>query len=137
MIKKSAKWSLGIILFCVFLIIFISTLPETEEQKATTIEEEVVDALPAYTVIDQVKLLSGGKYGDILITSFSKSTPADVRESVLRRIAKKEGFTEAALYCTMEAYKANFSSSYLETHPDALNEGPLGSLKGGKFRISY
>lgn len=99
------------------------------------IKKEAVDDLPAYTIIDQAKLISGGKSGDILITSFSKATPAKVRESVLRRIVRKEGFTEAYLYCTMEAYKANYSSSYLKAHPNALKEGYLGSLRGGKFRI--
>jgi len=38
--RKSAKWGLGIIIFCVLLIIFISILPESEEQKATKQQEK-------------------------------------------------------------------------------------------------
>lgn len=37
--KKLQKWSLGIIVFCVVLIIFISILPETGGQKAAKQEE--------------------------------------------------------------------------------------------------
>lgn len=37
--KKLQKWSLGIIVLCVALIIFISILPETGEQKAAKQEE--------------------------------------------------------------------------------------------------
>lgn len=97
------------------------------------VEREEVDELPAYVIIDQIELISGGIHGDILITSFSKDTSIKVCESVLKSIAKKEGFTEASLYCTREAYQANLSSSYSEAHPNALKEGYLGHLKEGKF----
>ena len=101
--------------------------------KSKDVEREEVDELPAYIIIDQVELISGGIHGDILITSFSKDTPINVCESVLKSIAKKEGFTEASLYCTREVYQANLSSSYSEAHPNALKEGYLGHLKEGKF----
>ena len=37
--KKLHKWSLGIIVFCVVLIIFISILPKSEKQKAAKQQE--------------------------------------------------------------------------------------------------
>jgi len=97
------------------------------------VEREEIDELPAYVIINQIELKSGGIHGDILITSFSTDTPTKVCESVLKCIAEKEGFTEASLYCTREAYQANLSSSYSEAHPNALKEGYLGHLKEGKF----
>jgi len=109
--------------------IFKKDIPETQKN----VEKQAIDDLPAYTIIDQVNLITGGKFGDILITSFSRETPRITRESVLKRIAKKEGFKEATLYCTMEAYRANMSASYLKVHPNALKIGYLGSLKDGKF----
>ena len=97
------------------------------------VEREDVYELPAYVIIDQRELISGGMHGDILITSFSKDTPIEVCESVLKSIAEKEGFTEANLFCTREAYQASLSSPYSEAHPNALKEGYLGHLKEGKF----
>lgn len=90
------------------------------------VEREEVDELPAYVIIDQIELKSGGIHGDILITRFSKDTPIKICESILKSIAEIEGFTEASLYCTREAYQANLSSSYSEAHPNALEEGYLG-----------
>ena len=96
-------------------------------------ESEEFNELPTYTIIEEARLQNGGIHGSILITSFSKVTPISIRESVLKRIAVKEGYLEASLYCTLEAYQANLSSSYAETHPNAFKEGYLGSLKEGKF----
>ncbi len=96
-------------------------------------EREKVNELPTYTIIEEVRLQNGGIYGSILITSFSKVTPLNIRESVLKRIAIKEGFLEASLYCTREAYQANLSSSFAAAHPNALKEGYLGHFKDGKF----
>jgi hypothetical protein len=107
----------------------------TELKKS--VEKKAIEDLPSYKIINQVNLIAGGKYGEILITSFSKTTPRETRESVLKRIAKKEGFTEASLYCTMDAYEANSSALFLEAHPNALKEGHLGYLKDGKFFELY
>ncbi|GAB6283279.1 MAG: hypothetical protein STSR0008_20390 [Ignavibacterium sp.] len=104
--------------------IFHKDIPS--EQK--NVNREAASGLPAYTIIDQVNLLSGGRYGDILITTYSKSTSKKLIEKVLRQIASKEGFTQAALYCTMDAYKANNSASFSKEHPNALNKGFLGML---------
>lgn len=104
----------------------ISELPADVNRKAS-------EDLPAYVILDQFKLITGGKYGDVLVKSFSKDTPQNIVKTTLLKIAEKEGFTQACLYCTEEAYKANSSSSYLKQHPNALKEGLLGTLIDGQF----
>ena len=84
-------------------------------------------------VLDEVTLINGKIYGDILLPSFSRSTSVTVIEKVARKIAEAEGFDQVSFYSTEEAYKANMSSSFLNSHPDALKTGFLGSLKDGKF----
>jgi hypothetical protein len=89
---------------------------------------------PSYTILFSVKKIDGsGKYGDILVPSFSLKTPIAQREAFVRQIAKKEGFAELSLYSTKDAYQANMSASFLKTHPNALREGFLGMLQNGKF----
>ena len=99
---------------------------QESQKKSNTIAEE---SLPAYRVLFQVDLFSGaGKYGEILISSFSKETAIEIRETTLRKILKKEGFISAALYSTEEAYQANSSEAYRKEHPDALRNGYLGQI---------
>ncbi|MFC1601435.1 hypothetical protein ACFL34_03715 [Candidatus Sumerlaeota bacterium] len=72
-------------------------------------------------------------YGDVLIPSFSRATPATTRESVARAIAKQDRLKDASFFSTRDAYQANMSASYLRSHPDAMKKGFLGSLRNGKF----
>jgi|Wag4MinimDraft_11_1082651.scaffolds.fasta_scaffold01520_4 hypothetical protein len=108
----------------------VPNLPDNFKRKAT---EEV----PEYIIIDQFDLMSGGRHGDILIKSFSKETPLDKREKVIKKIIEKENFTQADLYCTREAFEANMNSSYSESHPNALENGYLGSVRDNKFSAPY
>jgi len=108
------------------------------ESPSATIEEKqgtraAQAGLPSYEVIEAIKLLRGGVYGEVLIKSVSRSTPAAVREQALREIARKEGFTSAALYCSRDAFKANNSASFARAHPNALETCYLGGLQSGKF----
>ncbi len=106
--------------------IFHKDIPELPKN----VHRESTEELTAYIIIYQVDMgVSRGKAGSILITSYSKSTPKEVREKTLRKIAEKEGFTQADLYCTMEAYKANYSESFLKKHPNALKDGFLGRVR--------
>lgn len=89
--------------------------------------------IPAYKVLDTVDMMTGGRYGEILITAFSRQTPAAERKSTLRAIMAKENFSRADLYCSEEAKKANSSSSYASTHPNALKTCFLGSIQDGAF----
>lgn len=89
--------------------------------------------LPPYKILSQVNLLTGGRYGEVLIASYSRKTPAKTREQALRAIAQKEGFQRAVLYATETAYKANNSAAFLKAHPTAMKVGFLGSLENGAF----
>lgn len=89
--------------------------------------------LPKYEIIDEIKLISGEKMGDVLIKSFSQNTSMTKREMILREIAKRKRFDRIDLYSTIEAQKANYSDSFNEKHPDALKTGYLGGLRNGKF----
>ena len=92
-----------------------------------------VSGTPAYRVLDTVDMTTGGRYGEILIASFSRQTPAAERESTLRTIMTREGFSRADLYCSEEAKRANSSSSYAASHPNALKTCFMGSIQDGAF----
>jgi hypothetical protein len=91
--------------------------------------------LPKYEVLFRVKQYMGNKriYGDVLIVSLSRATPAKKREQVARTICRQERLNDICLYSTRDAYEANMSASYSKSHPDALKKGFLGSLTDGKF----
>ena len=102
-------------------------------EKFTPLARATSKSLPAYTVLSSYKKISGGKFGDILVPSFSRKTPVKTREAVFRAIAAKEGINDVTFYTTEEAYKANISASFARTHPDAMRKGLLGILQGGVF----
>ena len=90
--------------------------------------------LPQYTVLFSVERFGGGgRFGDVLVPSLSRATPAEERERVARAIAQKEGLADVTIYSSEDAYKANTSERYLRAHPDALRRGLLGSLQSGRF----
>jgi hypothetical protein len=91
-------------------------------------------SLPAYRMLFAQDKLGGGRFGDALLSSLSRETPAAERERVARGIAQKERLTNLAIYSTEEAYEANTSASFLKEHPDALKHGFLGSLDENTFR---
>ena len=109
-----------------FICLFLLNCGNKDESNSGA----VIEDLPSYSVLDRVNRIDGsGVYGDVLIVSFSKDTPQDTREKTIQSIAKKEGLSEVSLYCTEDAFKANFSSSFLAEHPNALEDGYLGILK--------
>lgn len=94
------------------------------------VDRAASDKLPEYTVLMAREAMNhSDKFGDVLIPSYSRSTPASEREATARAIASKEGFTELSLYCTKEARQANLDWAYSEAHPEALRTGFLGSLR--------
>lgn len=97
------------------------------------VTRETSESLPAYTVLYSNKMISSRKFGDILIPSFSRQTPAELREKNFHEIAKKEGLDNVSFYSSEDAYKANISASFAKSHPNALRNGFLGSLQNGKF----
>jgi len=110
---------------------------KSESVKTETIEKVVQSekqkSLPEFIILDKIKLINGNTYADILIKSFSRSTPINEREATIKSIAKKENLQEISLYSTENAQKATFSSSFANTHPNALKNGYLGSFEKGVF----
>lgn len=108
----------------------VPDLPDNFKRSAT-------EKLPEYIILDQVDLMAGGRYGDVLIKSFSKKTPLKKRKEIIKAIMEKESFDQAALYSSREAFKANINSSYSESHPNALKNGYLGSMENNEFTSIY
>lgn len=100
-----------------------------KETSLSQTESSINDSIPEYKVLFRVELASGaGTFGEILLTSYSKETPKEERESTLRSIMKTEGFVSCVLYSTEEAYKANSSESFSKAHPHAIENGYLGQI---------
>jgi hypothetical protein len=89
--------------------------------------------LPRYEILSTLRQMSGRVWGDVLIESFSRGTPADEREAVIRQIAAREGLDDVSLYCSRDAYEADMSSPFAEAHPEALPKCGLGTLQNGRF----
>ena len=110
---------------------------EPKIEKTETIEKvvqpEKQKLLPEYIILDKIKLINGNTYADILIKSFSRTTPVNERELTVKAIAKKENIQEISLYSTENAQKATFSSSFANKHPNVLKNGYLGSFEKGVF----
>lgn len=98
----------------------------------TKIEKENDIEIPEYKILDRVQMISGDIYYDILIETFSRKTSNLVIERVLKAISKELSANIISLYCSREALKSNFSSSYSELHPEAI-ECYIGEYKNGKF----
>jgi len=96
-------------------------------------EKENDNKIPEYKILDKVQMISGDIYYDILIESFSRKTSNIVIERVLKAISKELSANIISLYCSREAQKSMFSSSYSELHPKAF-ECYIGEYKNGKFR---
>lgn len=111
-----------------------SGLTKTQDNRVPGPRPERDPKLPDYEVLFQVRATASKRvFGDVLVDSFSRQTPADVREETIRGIARQENIDDAALFSTRDAYQASISASFLEQHPDALRIGFLGSLEGDKF----
>ncbi len=93
----------------------------------------VSDGAPAYAVIDRFEMLNGTVQGDVLIESFSLSTPVETRSNAAVDVARREGFDTVSLYSTLEAQEASMSAAFSRTHPGAYRDGYLGELRDGEF----
>ncbi len=107
---------------------------EAEQNRfnSTKIEKEDDIIIPEYKILDRVQMISGDIYYDILIESYSRKTSNIVIERILEAISKELSADIISLYCSREALKSNFSSSYSELHPEAI-ECYIGEYKNGKF----
>lgn len=114
-----------------FLLLIIGAISRGKEKTSPSADETF--QMPQYQVLDEVRLINGSLYADVLIPGYSKDTDQEVLKKAALTLAKEKGYDEISLYSTEDAKKANFSSSFLEKHPDALVQGYLGSYKKGKF----
>lgn len=121
------------VLFVLLISLLLIYCQKQDNDKIENTTNMEAVTLPEYEIIDEIKLISGEKMGEVLIKSFSRNTPTLERETILREIAKRKGFGRVELYSTLEAQKANYSDSFSKKHPDALKTGYLGSLNKGKF----
>ncbi len=116
------------------VLMLASACVPTADEAAPDQESQTPDSeIPDYTVLGVVDQLQGGTYGDVLTFSLSRETPAVERTRIARKIAEREGFQELSLYCSREAWEANFSAEAQEKYPNALSNCLLGSLKGREF----
>ena len=88
---------------------------------------------PSYEVIDKLTLINGSSMVEVLIASYSRSTPESERAATLLAIAEKENANEVYLYNSREAQKAQYSESFMSTNPDKYRMGYLGKIKNGNF----
>ena len=93
------------------------TAPSAQDKTPKSVNAS--SGLPKYTIIETVKLMGGGKHGDVLVPTYSKKTPVAEREALLQHVMKAEGFTEASLYCSKDAQKADSSEKFAKSHPRA------------------
>jgi hypothetical protein len=98
-----------------------------EPKKFTGIRPSTGD-FPKYSVLDNVSGI-----GDIMISTFSKKTSADLMEKVMIHVAEKEGFKIGYLYCSKVAFEANYDSGYADRNPGALEKCRLGRYEKGHF----
>lgn len=89
--------------------------------------------MPEYRVVDTVDQMVGGKYGEVIIPSLKASVDTSRMKSIAFAILEEEGLDEASFYNSDEARRSNISGSFRESHPGALEEGLLGSIRKGDF----
>jgi len=70
---------------------------------------------------------------EVVIASYSRSTPESERAATLMAIANKENANEVYLYNSRDAQKAQYSESFMNTNPDEYRMGYLGKIKNGSF----
>lgn len=107
------------------ILSFDNRLPEPNE--------EMNPDLPEYEVLERIAQMNGRVYGDVLVPSIPRSTPSEEIKQLAIDICNQENLDDVCLYCTEEAFEANYDWNYSETHPNALRDGYLGSLINGSF----
>lgn len=98
------------------------------------LSEEMNPDLPDYEVLRRVAQINGRDYGDILIPSIPCSTPTDEIEQLAIDICIQENLDDICLYCTEEAFHANYHLSYAQAHPEVLRNGFLCIMTDERFR---
>jgi hypothetical protein len=130
------KFTFMILLVILFVLVGCGIEKNDKPVSKTEIKkEQITYQIPEYEVFEKIKRIDGNIHASVIIKSFNQETPLEQREKAAKAIAKKIDTTILDLYCTKEAFKANYSSSYLKEHPNALKKGYLGFLKNNKFKL--
>ena len=127
------------IVLLVFLFCFFGcgdkSVGEPGTKKTTNKEVIPLIQLPAYEVLEKIKMINGTVFVSVLINSYSTDTPESERSKTTSILAERLNADQLDLYCTREAHNANYSSSFANAHPDALEKGFLGTYKNGSFKM--
>lgn len=87
-----------------------------------------------YYVHEFVNLISGGKLASVILkkSSLSRNTSVEKRIKIAKFLINKLDVTDLDIYTSIDALKANESSSYYEKNPNAL-KGLIGRVEDGVF----
>jgi len=123
-------------LICLLIVPFFISCGSQEKPVADSSAGNKVNVnIPSYEVLDTVNRIDGsGIHAGVLIESYNTETPDEELLRVAQAIAKDKGFSIIEIYCTKDAQKANYSSSFSEAHPGALDNGFLGTYEHGEFK---
>lgn len=76
-----------------------------------------------------------GRFGEVLIPTFTPDTGESRRSAVALEITRVRGWDIANFYCSREAYRANIGTdAERAAYPDALETCFLGWVEDGTFR---
>lgn len=111
----------GVLLGLLIIYLAITAKPKPQQ----------VIQLPKYEVLEKIdrQKFKEGLWGEVLVSSFSRSTPKAELEKYANHIGNKEGFSQLFFYCSKEAMKANSSDSFKRKHPNAIKKCYLGKYK--------
>lgn len=107
-------WILSSFLFLIILWWIISWFEKWEE--------EIVYDIPEHTIIQETKLIDWDNLIEVLIPSLTNKTTKTELQDIAWNMAEKYNVQQVEIYCNLEAQKANYSSSFSEQNPWAIEE---------------
>lgn len=84
-----------------------------------------------YEMLETINLINGDRSGAILVP---ENTSYPAMEAAARQAAKINQLFEVGVYCSREAWKADFSAKIQRLYPGELERCALGTLKGAQFQ---
>ncbi len=84
-----------------------------------------------YEMLETINLINGSRCGSILIP---ENTPYPAMEAAARQAAKVNQLFQVGVYCSREAWKADFSAKAQRLYPGELERCALGMLEGALFQ---
>jgi len=134
--KKDVRWWFKkhpLLSFMLLLIVIWSIsnwiVWNTTINNTQTINKQEDIELPQYVLIDKVNLYNWWLLVDILIESYSKETSQETLQKVAKKIWRNYVANQVDIYCSLDAQKANYSSSFAEKNPNSLEKCFLWSFK--------